>query len=158
MPQFPSAVPTGFAGDATDFTKTKKDSFGAARLQYSAVTVADSSSAGTTFGLIPFNKGARLGYGSKYHVSDIDTGTTVTLNVGYLYSDTSLTSDADAFASAVTTGQAGGLISFDEEEGLSWVAEGDGWIAVEIAAGPVTSAGTIKGQSVIVYDGQDASN
>lgn len=158
MAQFPDNVPTDFAGDATDFLKAKKDTFGALRTQYRSIAVADATTAGATWGIAPFRKGFRLSYGSKYHVTDVDTATNVTLNVGYLYSDTALTSDADAFASAVTTGQGGGLITFDEEEGLEWVSEGDGWITFALAAGPVSTAGTIKGQTTGCYDGVDSDN
>lgn len=161
MAQFPSNVPTGYAGDATDFLKVKADKFGALRNQYSTISTSSGATAGTTYGMVPFNKGFRLSYATKYHVTDIDAGTApaVTLNVGYLYSDTALTSDNNAFASAVTTGQTGGLVDFDEHAGLSWVAEGNGWITFEIGTAAQTgAAGTIKGQSEGCYDGLDASN
>lgn len=157
MSQYPTNVPTGFAGDYTDFLKVKRAPDGSLRLKYSTISVADNATAGTTYGLVPFQKGFRLSYGSRLYTTDLDTASNVTWNVGYLYEDTSLTSDADAFISAIS-GQSAGLMTFDEEEGLVWVAEGNGWIAAALAAGPVTTAGSISGQFVGCYDGVDASN
>jgi len=154
---YPTAVPSDFAGDSTDFLKVKRSPDGCVRTQYRSVTIADSSTAGSTFGIVPFQKGFRMSYGSRLYVSDLDTATTVTVDVGYLY-ETSTASDTDAFASAVTTGQTGGLISFDEHAGLSWVAADNGWIVVRIAAGPVTTAGTASGLIDGSYDGLVAAN
>lgn len=153
---FPDNLPTGYAGDGTDFLKVKRDPFGAIRMQYSSITVADNASAGTTYGIVPFQKGFRLSYGSQLYTPDLDTASNVTLNVGYMY-ESSTASDADAFASAVS-GQSAALITFDEEEGLSWVAEDDGWIVVALAAGPVTTEGTLEAQVLGAYDGLDSSN
>lgn len=155
----PAVLPTGFDGTSTDYLKCKVDRDGCNRTQYTTVTVADAATVGTTYGLVPFNKGFRLTYGSQLYVSDLDTASTVTLNIGYSYkTGSTATDDPDAFASAVTTAQSGGLITFDEHAGLSWVAEDDGWISVAIAAGPTTEAGTISGQLVGCYDGLNAVN
>lgn len=154
---YPDVIPSDFAGDGTDFLKVKKDPSGAVRNQYRSVSVADSASAGTVYGLVPFQKGFRFSYASTIHVTDLDTATNVTLNVGYLY-DTSTASDADAFASAVTTAQTGGFITFDEATGLGWVAIDDGWLTTSIAAGTVTTAGTIKAEVLGCYDGDTAAN
>lgn len=157
MAQYPDNVPTGYAGDSTDFLKVKRDSFGSLRMQYASIAVADNATAGTTYGVTPFQKGFRISYGSRLTTTDLDTASNVTLNVGYLYEDTSLTSDPDAFASALS-GQAAALLTFDEEAGISWVATGDGWVTVALAAGPVTTAGTLEAQVVGCYDGLSAAN
>ena len=117
MTTFPDNVPTGYAGDYTDFLKVKRDTFGALRSQYTSIAVADSASAGTTYGLVPFQKGFRISYGSKFYTPDLDTTTNVTWNLGYMYEDTSSSgagaaSDADAFASALS-GQSAAVLSFD---------------------------------------------
>lgn len=151
MAQYPDNVPTGYAGDDTDFLKVRRDTFGATRQVYESISVADSATAGTTYGLIPFQKGATVDYGSKLFTPDLDTASNVTWNLGYLYNDTSLTSDADAFISA-GSGQTAAVLSFDEEEGMSFVAEGDGWITAALAAGPVTTAGTIEFKGAIAYE------
>ena len=157
MAQYPDNVPTGFAGDYTDFLKVKRAPDASLRLKYATIDVADNATAGTTYGLVPFQKGFRLSYASRLYTTDLDTASNVTWNVGYMYEDTSLTSDADAFISAIS-GQSAGLMTFDEEEGLVWVAAGDGWITAALAAGPVTTAGSVSGQFVGCYDGLDASN
>lgn len=152
MSQYPDNLPTGAAGDSTDFLKVKRDTFGALRSEYASIAVADSASAGTTYGLVPFQKGFRISYGSKFYTPDLDTTTNVTWNLGYLYEDSTLTSDADAFISA-GSGQAAAVLSFDENEGMSFEAEGNGWVTAALAAGPVTTAGTIEAVLDFRYDG-----
>lgn len=151
MAQYPDNVPTGFSGDSTDFLKVKRDTFGALRNVYGSIAVADSASAGTSYGLVPFQKGASVNYGSKFYTPDLDTDSNVTWNVGFLYEDTTLTSDADAFISA-GSGQTAGVLSFDENEGMSFVADGTGWITATLAAGPVTTEGTVEFSGAIAYD------
>lgn len=154
MTTYPDNLPTGYAGDYTDFLKVKRDTFGALRSQYTSIAVADSASAGTTYGLIPFQKGFRISYGSKFFTPDLDTDSNVTWNLGYMYEDTAVAgaaSDADAFASALS-GQAAAVLSFDEEEGMSFVADGNGWVVAALAAGPVTTAGTVEAVIDFTYD------
>jgi hypothetical protein len=156
MTTYPDNVPTGNAGDYTDFLKVKRDTFGALRSQYTSIAVADSASAGTTYGLVPFQKGFRISYGSKFYTPDLDTTTNVTWNIGYMYEDTSSSgaaaaSDPDAFASAVS-GQAAAVLTFDENEGMSFVASGNGWVTAALAAGPVTTAGTVEATLDFTYD------
>lgn len=154
----PTVLPTGYDGTYRDYLRTKVDRDGCARLQYSSVAVADNATAGTSYGLVPFNKGFRLSYGSRLATTDLDTVTNVTINIGYSYKTGSTeTSDPDAFAS-VLAGSAAGLLTFDEVAGLSWVAADDGWISATLAAGPVTTAGTLSGQFLGVYDGLNAAN
>lgn len=157
MTTYPSSVPTGYAGDYTDFLKVKRDTFGALRNQYTSIAVADSASAGTSYGLIPFQKGFRISYGSKFYSPDLDTGSTVTWDLGYLYEDTAVSgaaSDADAFASLLS-GQAAAVLAFDEVAGMSFQATGNGWVTATLAAGPVTTAGTIEATIDFTYDQQD---
>lgn len=151
MAQYPASVPSGYNGDATDFLKVRRDTFGATRQVYASIAVADNASAGTTYGLIPFQAGATVDYGSKLYTPDLDTASNVTWNLGFLYEDSTLTSDDNAFISAVS-GQSASVISFDEEEGMSFVAAGTGWITAKLAAGPVTTAGTIEFKGGIAYE------
>ena len=151
MSQYPDNVPTKYAGDRTDFLRVKRDTFGAVRSEYSAVAVADSASAGTTYGLVPFQAGFRISYGSKFYTPDLDTTTNVTWNIGYLYEDSALTSDADAFGSALS-GQAAAVLSFDENEGMSFEATANGWVTAALAGGPVSIAGTIESVIDFTYD------
>jgi len=149
----PTYLPTGFDGTYKDYLKAKVDKDGCLRMQYRPVTVADNATAGTTYGVVPFQRGFRLSMGgTKIYTTDLDTAANTTLNIGYVYkTGSSFTDDPDAFASAVSA-QTAGFISFDEEEGLYWVAEDDGWIQIALAGGPVTTAGTIYNQIVGCYD------
>jgi len=116
-------------------------------------TVPDSTSAGTTFGMFPFQKGARIAYSSKIITSDLDTDTAVTLNAGYIYSDNDTSTninDTDAFIAA-GTGASAGVLSFTAVAGATFEATADGWMIVEIAAGTVSTAGTIEFDGLISY-------
>lgn len=151
---YPAHVPTGYAGTYRDFLDVRRDVSGATRQVYNSISVADSASAGTTYGLIPFQAGATVDYGSKLYTPDLDTGTNVTWNLGYLLEDSATAgaaSDADAFIS-LGSGQAASILSFDEFAGMSFIAPGNGWIVAKLAAGPVTTAGTIQFRGGIAYE------
>lgn len=116
-------------------------------------TVSDNATAGTTYGMFPFQKGCRMNYGSSLVTTDLDTTTNVTWNFGYIYLDNDTTTninDLDAFISA-QSGQAAGVLRFDEVAGASFVATDAGWFVAELAAGPVTTAGTIIFDGLISY-------
>src|SRR5574343_356257 len=126
---YPSIVSSNFLGTAVDFKSCKVDRDGCFRGQYFTATMPASTATSTVVGLVPFNKGFRLAQGATHlHITDLDASTNVTFDIGYVYEDSAYTSDADAFASALTTAQTGGLITFDEHAGLGWVAEANGWI------------------------------
>lgn len=150
----PAVVPTKYAGDDGDYLIAKIDRSGALRSETVSVTVPDASSVGTVVGLVPFRKGARFNYGaSSIYAADLDTATSVTLNVGYVYDDnTTYTNDDDAFATLSTAAQAGGFVTFDEVAGFDFDAEADGWIAVTIAGGATTTEGDIDAQIALTYD------
>lgn len=155
----PSIYPTQYSGTDRDYLHTKVDRDGCTRLQYVTVSVPAGTTSGTVVGLAPFNAGFRLSYGSKLHVEDLDTASSVTLDIGYIYDDTATyTGVADAFASDITTAQAGGLITFDEAAGLSFVAEANGWIVVTTGGASTGTTGAISGQLLGCYDGLSASN
>ncbi len=155
----PTILPSIYAGTAADYRVAKADKAGGPRLQYTTVTVPVSTATSTVIGLIPFQKGARLSYGgTQLYVENIGDSS-LTLDVGYHYATgSSETDDPDAFASALTTGQAGGFITFDEATGLSWVAADDGWITVKTGGSITDNAGVIKGQLEVVYDGLTSVN
>jgi hypothetical protein len=149
----PSIVPTKYAGDDGDYLIAKIDRSGAVRMEPVSVTVPASTATSTVVGLVPFRKGARFVQGAtQLYVANIGDGS-FTFDVGYVYDDnTTYTNDPDAFASALTTGQAGGLITFDEHVGLTWQAEADGWIAVTTGGSITDAEGVFKGQVALVYD------
>lgn len=151
----PSVVPAGFAGDSTDFAKTKGvDRSGAARLQNGTVTVPSGTAANAYVGLIPFNKGARFHIDDKsIYAGNFGAGTT-TINVGYVYDDdTTYTNDPDAFASASTAAQSGGFVTIDEKEGLTFEAEADGWLTVQLLTAAADAEADIEFNIVQAYDG-----
>lgn len=156
---YPSIVPTNFNADYKDFFHVKADYEGSNRTQYFTVTIPAVTVITTVVGLVPFVKGARFNQGaSQFYIADLDTGTNVTFDIGYTYEDSANTSDDNAFASALTTAQAGGLVVFDEFIGLGWVAAGNGWITLTVTGGSTTTAGAVQGQAVLCYDGSAASN
>lgn len=158
----PAAYPSGYQGDYTDYLKAPCDRSGALRLVTGTVTIADSTTAGTILGLVPFRKGAKLGYGGGVGVGDLDTATNVVLDVGYVYEDNNTTTninDTDAFVDGATAGQAGGLISlsagtgaFGVRTGLAFEATANGWFTLTVQAGPVSTAGTATFNLLIAYD------
>lgn len=150
----PTIVPAGFNGDATDFLKVKKDSFGALRLVNGTVTVPTATAAGVFVGLVPFTKGARfLVHDKSFHITDIDSGTDSLVNVGIIYDDnTTYTNDVDAFASASTAGQAGGFISIDEVAGMTFEAEANGWLVLENDVNATEAEGTVTFSVGVAYD------
>ena len=56
----PNIVPTGYAGDDTDYNKVKCDRSGAVRIIAGSVEVPSGTVADSYVGLAPFNKGARF--------------------------------------------------------------------------------------------------
>jgi len=150
----PTVVPTQYAGDDTDYLKVKRDPSGAARAVKGTVTVPSGTVAGAFIGLVPFQKGARFTLSDKsVHITDIDAGTDSLVNLGIIYDDdTSFTNDVDAFASASNAGQAGGWISIDEVEGMAFVAEGNGWLALENDVNVTESEGTVTFDVLVSYD------
>ena len=152
----PTYVPAKYAATDSDYLKAKVDRSGGLRLEYFSTSVTAAAASDVVVGLVPFQKGARFCFAaSQIHVTDMDTDSDLTLDIGYVYDDNATyTNDPDAFASQLTTGQAGGLCTLDEHAGLSFEAEANGWIALTIGVGG-TSYTTIvvKGQIVLGYDG-----
>jgi hypothetical protein len=149
----PNIVPAKYAGNKTDFLRAKQDAGGGNRTEVFSVDVPVGTAINAIVGIVPFRKGASFCHGaSKFYIGDIGDNALV-FDVGYIYDDqVTYTSDPDAFASALTTGQAGGLVSFDEHAGLTWVADADGWIAITLSGSVTNAAGVIKGQAVLFYD------
>src|ERR1700743_1494935 len=83
----PTIVPVGFAGDSTDFLKTKCDHSGAVRRASGAVSIPGSTAQATLIGIIPFNSGFSFAdlSGYNFYVADLDSGTTVTISIGVAY-------------------------------------------------------------------------
>lgn len=151
----PDVFATGYTASAEAFLNAPSGQGDSPRLVVRTATVPDDSSVGTVIGLVPFNAGASIDYGSALTVADLDTSTNVTLNWGYIYDDNdSVTNvnDVDAFAAAATTAQAGGILRPTAVAGATFVATASGWVAVTIAGGATTTAGDITFNGTISYE------
>lgn len=115
-----------------------------------AVTVVTS-----VIGLIPFNKGASVEMGSgALLASDLDTGTNVTFELGFVYDDdATFTNDPDAFITSSTAFQtAANYVAFDGTGGFTFVAEADGWIAITTAGGSTDTEADVTLEARITYE------
>lgn len=147
----PSIVNSNYAGTSADFKQAKVDRSGAVRREYFSVSIPTGTVTGVYVGLVPFNKNARLNIGSPY-IANVGDGS-FTFDLGILYYDSTLgTSDDDCFASAMTTGQAGGLIVLDEHAWIDVLTEADGWIILKTGGSTTDNTGVIKGHASISYD------
>ena len=155
----PSIVPLQYDKSARDYLKVKDDRSGAARTYGGTVSVPSGTTATTIVGLVPFNKGARFTIGSTSVACGNFGGASTTVDLGYVYDlNGTFTNDVDAWASAATAPQSGGFISIDEVAGLSFVAEGDGWIAITINTETTDATSTITWNFTGSYDGVGLTN
>jgi len=126
------------------------------RVVVRTATVPDTSTTGTIVGLVPFRRGARLQYGSALAVDDLDTGTDVTLDWGFVYdaNDTVTNiNDTNAFAAAAATAQAGGVLRPTAVAGATFEATADGWITVTTGGVSTNNPGDITFNGTISYQG-----
>lgn len=151
---FPNIVPTGFAGDYTDFLKTKTDRSGAVRRVQGSVSIPSSTAADSIIGLFPFEAGMSFAGLSGYniHCADLDSSTNVTLDVGIQYQNTTEgTTDLDLVTSASTVPQTGGFVAPDEIDWMSLITTGKGWVVVQVNA-QTTTTGSVTFNIPIAYD------
>ena len=147
----PTVYNSNYQGTTADFRNAKCDRSGALRREYFSVTIPISTVTATYVGLVPFNKNAKLSLEQCY-IANVGDGS-FTFDLGILYYDSTLgTTDDDAFASALTTGQAGGLITLDEHAWIDVTTETDGWIVLKTGGSTTDAAGVIKGHAFISYD------
>jgi len=151
----PTIVPTGFQGDYTDFFQTKVDRDGCVRRAQGSVSIPAATAAATIVGMFPFNAGmsfAGLG-GFNVHCADLDTATSVTLNVGVAYQSVSEgTDDLDLITSLSTAPQAGGFVAPDETTWMDYVTTGNGWVVVSPAGATTTTTGSVTFNIPFAYD------
>lgn len=155
----PTLYPAGYAGDDTDFLKTKMDRSGANRTQRFKVSVPAATASATIIGLIPFNKGMELNLLGSYIAANtaLDTGSTIVVSVGYTYYDSTLgTSLGTAFVSSATTWQGSALTALTLLNGPEsvgqWRSAADGWLTLTITTGPTTTTGDVFGAFTFAYD------
>lgn len=154
----PSLYPTGYAGDGSDYRHAKVDRSGAMRIVTGSVTVPAATATDTIIGLFPFEKGAKLGYGSRVYCTDIDSSTNVTLDIGYVFEDNATyTNVLDAFVAASTVPQTGGMIEMTASTGMTFTAGGNGWVTAQVNAA-TTTTGTIVFNAAVAYDASGVTN
>lgn len=153
----PTYVSTKYTAAAADFRNAKVDRSGAVRNQAFITNITAAAASDALIGLIPFQKGFRLAGLPHIVVSNLDTDSDLTLDFGYTYYDSTLgTSDPDAFGTQITTGQAGGTITFDGITATtftSFVAEADGWLTMTMGVGGSSyTTGIVAGNVSFCYD------
>lgn len=155
--QYPSIVPTGYAGDATDFLKAKVDRSGATRLITGSVTIPASTVTATIVGLFPFQAGFKLSYGSWIYSAA--QGSSVTLALGYYYQDSTLTSNTAGYLAASSTAASGGILTpLAVVAGAKVDLTAPGWV-VALTGGATTSGpADITFNCLFSYDQSGVSN
>lgn len=155
----PGIVPIQYDKTARDYLKVKDDRSGSARTYGGTVTVPSGTVATTIVGLVPFNKGARFTIGNaSVACGNFGAGTT-TVDLGYIYDDNvTYTNNVDAWASASTAPQSGGFITVDEVDGIPFVAEANGWIAITINTASADADAAITWNFTGSYDGIGLTN
>lgn len=121
-----------------------------------SLTLPVSTAADSNCGLIRFQEGFSL-LGLSLKASDMDTATTLVLDVGYLYDDSATyTEDDNAFFDNLDIGQDAGSVVYPVADGLltgvSFTAEGAGYISLTTRAEAIEVAGTVTGIALFTYD------
>jgi hypothetical protein len=146
-------TPTIFADVAANPFISKSEPQGVLA-EKSVASLAATTASGTNVGMIRFNKGFSL-TGLAIKSADLDTGTDVTLDVGYLYDDTT-GEDPNAFISAADIAQDAGSLVWPIADGLltgvSFVATGPGYLSVTTGGGATTTAGDVTMIAQFTYD------
>lgn len=135
----------------------KVDRSGAVRSIHAQATVPNTTAADTIIGMIRFQKGFTLDQ-LAIKSSDIDAGTTVLIDVGYVYDDdTTYTNDPNAFFDGLDIGQDAGSRVWPVADGLltgvGFTAEADGYITVQLTDDAAEADGTIDVKALFSYDG-----
>lgn len=145
----PTIFATGY--DANSIKRAPKLVNGSSMLVKTTTTLPASTATSTNVGLMPFNKGAKISMASNIYITDLDTATTATGTLGWVYDSASYTDDPDGFAASFTTPQAGGKVEFSAAAGYPFQAEGDGWVVYVVGGEAVETAGTIYADIHVTY-------
>lgn len=150
----PTITESKWAEDYTDYLKSPGARDGSAFNYKFDVTIPSGTVVSVNVGLMPFQKGFRFNPGSFFaNIDNVGDGS-FTFDLGWIYEDeVTYTSDPNGIASALTTGQAGGLITLDEDEVIDFVAEANGWIVLVTGGSTTDNAGAISGYIGGDYDG-----
>lgn len=122
--------------------------------QKAIAAIPASTAAGTNIGMIRFNKGFSL-TGLALKSDDLDSGTNVVLDVGYLYDDTT-GEDDNAFFNDIDIAQDAGSVIWPIADGLltgiSFTATGDGYLSITTRTSSTTTAGNITAIAQFTYN------
>lgn len=157
---FPVEYTGTSSGISNDFLKVKQDRSGSSRLYDGQISIPAATAALATVGLIPFNKGAQFHIDStSVFLDDVDTGTTVTVSLGYIYDDnTNNTNNLTAWTNTSTIGQTAGFVPVNQLTGLTFRATANGWVVLQLLTGPTTTTGNVTYQIQGSYDGLGVDN
>lgn len=148
-------TPTLFSDVAANPLLAKGEPQGVITQKFS-LTLPTTATAGTNCGLIRFQKGFSL-VGLSLKASDMDTSTTLVLDVGYLYDDSvTYTEDDNAFFNDIDIGQDAGSVVWPIADGLltgvSFTAEDAGYLSLTTRGETIEVAGTVEGIALFTYD------
>lgn len=148
----PTILPVGFAGNSTDFLKTKCSRDGDAFVNVGIASVPSGTTTTTIVGLVPFNAGARLITGATDAAADA-LGTSVTVNLGVVYDDNvGNTNNQTLFASGLTGAAAGGALPLAETTtNIPYITTGNGWVVATIGGATTGNTGNIAIQATLDY-------
>lgn len=122
--------------------------------QRASAVIPAGSIATTVVGLIRFGNGFSL-TGLAFETDDLDTGTTVVLDIGYVYDGTT-GEDQKALFSGLTIAQSGGNVvwplSGGNLTGFSFTATDSGYLSVTIAGGQTDTEGSIRAIAEFTYN------
>lgn len=150
----PTIVPTGFAGDYTDFLRVKADRSGAVRRTSGSVSIPASTATDTVIGLFPFTSGMSLAGLGGYNVysADLDSSTNVTLDWGVAYQNSTEGTDNYTLITAASTApQSAGYVAPTTTTWQDYVTTGNGWVVVQVNAA-TTTTGSITFNIPFAYD------
>jgi len=123
--------------------------------QKAVASVAVATAANDIIAMIPFQTGFSL---DRFAASSdiLDTGTDVLLEVGYIYTDDTLTDDTNAFLTALDIAQDAGSRTWPVDDGLltavGFLSAGEGFLTVRLSAGPTTTLGNITLRAGFSYN------
>lgn len=141
------------AGTAENKFQAKSEPQGVIAQKF-ILSVPAATAADVNAGLIRFDTNFSL-VGLSLVSDDLDTGTAVTLDVGYLYDGTT-GEDDNAFFNAIDIAQDAGSVVWPIADGLltgvSFKATGPGYLSLTTGGGATTTAGDITGIALFTYD------
>lgn len=158
--QYPSIFPVGYAGDYTDFLKTKVDRSGAVRRISGTVSVPTGTVVNTIVGLFPFQAGFNI-HSLRLWVPQLDTTSAgVTFESGIYYQDSTLSSATNNYiasgntaaqsAAAFVIGNASGSLTFD--------ATAQGWFVIKLTGATTNATASFIFNAAIDYDISGVTN